>query len=500
MRFLFFILLISFTSLSFSQSTPSTSGFQCSVTGFGGGGTTGIGDTAATAAGEACANFQNFQSNITSTTLIGNFCEAVYGSTPVQHGVTCSAVAVCLTGNGYITADINGFCPDPPHEDGDDDDGDGNDCDAGEESLIDCNDGDSDDVDSDGDGVPDSQDDDDGICNEFNLNDADCDGQCDPQDSENSIDCEAGACEEGDLNLLGVFDVTNSFNIPREVCGANNCLHEWPSDPLDCTPSTGNHISCQFVQTGDSCDSCTEPSCSTSDCPVGQSRNSTTLDCEDIPDFCDIDDDNDGIPDNEGSFACDEDGACDPLTEDCDTIDRVTTYACDEQPPVCPSDASAVDCAILQQGYNLRCSAVIEQSDICDVQFNCSLADPALCAIAHTNYLSYCRNRVTDEDAAEVDRLLNPTDALTRNVDSGDIYFGVIPSEGSEINLDEIDLSNDSFQFTGTIDGDYSATTQFGEATTDVNPFLSLLDVLKALVLLSAGVYSLRTINRAHSS
>lgn len=494
---LFVLLFFSFlTSSSLAQSTPSQTGALCL-----GNGLLAYADSSSSACSSVCSSF-NGNGGIPMSYSGGSYCTQGDGSIGIP--LTVRQVAVCLTGSGWQAADPNGFCPDPPsQDDGDDDDGDGSDCDTGEESGLDCNDGDLDDIDSDNDGEPDSVDNDDGICSEFNDGDLDCDGACDTQDTPNSSDCQDQMCSDGEKRDIGIFDVSQTFNIPQTVCAADNCVYENDNGvgaPFDCTPPNGDFVSCKFIQTGDTCGTCTTPSCQETECPEGQTRDINTLACGPIEDFCDLDDNNDGIPDNADSFACDDDDECDPDTEDCRVVDPNTTYACEESPPICPSDASAVDCALLQQGYQLRCAAVIQQSDTCDVEFNCSLADPALCAIAHTNYLSLCRYKVTDEELAEIDRLVNPTDSLTQAVDSGDVYYGEVESEGSVIDLTEIDLSNDTFQFNGSIDGDYSADTSFGTATTDVNPFLSLLDVLKALIILSAGIYSLRTINRAHSS
>lgn len=505
-RNLFVFLFSSFlfySSSLYAQSTPSISGFSCSVTNapndfF-------SSDTRAEGIGIACANFcAGFgQCSLVSSSASG--CQVISNQSgqQVTLGGGCNVTAVCLTGTGFEPADSGGFCPDPdPSDDeGDDDDGDGSDCDEGEGSALDCNDGDGDDTDTDGDGEPDSEDDDDGICNEFNEGDLDCDGSCDSQDTSNSTDCSGGSCPEGDLNQLGIFDVSQSFNIPQEVCAANGCLHRWPDTQLDCTPSNGDLISCIFEQTGTECPFCTEPSCSSSECPVGQSRDSETLNCEDIPDFCEIDNNNDGVPDNEGSFACDEDGECDPDDEDCQEVDRVDVYACEEQPPVCPSDASAVDCAILQQTHALRCSAVITQSATCDVEFNCELTDPALCAIAHTNYLSLCRNLIEDSEVDVLESILNPT-GINAAVDAGDYFYNEVSDPAGITDLDQIQLENERFTLNGNLESKYTAnlTSLNSSVTIDLEQGFTLLDFIGLLVVLSSSIAAFKIVTRAHTA
>ncbi len=495
MRYLLSILLF-LPLLSFAQSTPSSSGFRC----IGNGGFTGYGSTVTEAATEMCRN--NGYSYQASR---GGCVDGLGNLTNIP---SCNSVAVCLTGDGYIAADSGGFCPDPEPED---EDGDGNDCDPGEEGTEDCQCDDGSTAtpqdscpenDRDDDGEPDSQDDDDGVCDNDNSTDGDCDGVCNAQDEGGSEDCEDGECPTGQIASFSPFDfAVFPFQAPSSICATNKCLYSDPSGTPLCTQSTSsNNYECTYSSTGDSCQTCNEPRCTDGACPAGTTRNTDTNTCEDIPNFCEIDANNDGIPDNQDTFACADNEPCTPDDPDCERPDTVVTYACQEQEPTCPADASAVDCAILQQGWKLRCSAEIEQDLTCEADFVCDLADPSLCAIAHTNYLSLCRYAVTQDELDSVERLLNPTSQLSRDVDSGAYFFGDKQSEGSTVNLSQVQLNRNTFQANANVESSFSGQTQFGAVSVDVGSSLGLWDILGSLAVLSSIIYALKVVNRAHTS
>lgn len=513
---LVFSIALLFLSLQASAQTQPTTGTVCEATrygvfGYGGTGTEGLSEARAKACQAAYLVSGVTGDNIFGGQYAGGGRCNTYDLAVSLGNVACGTAAVCLTGDGYIAADEFGQCP----SDEDDEDNDGNPCDAGEEGTDECSCSDGSPAtpsdscpenDRDGDGTPDSEDDDDGVCDNDNPTDGDCDGQCNAQDEPDSSDCGEGSCQIGEqAGYFHPFDTSVfPYSPPDSICANNQC--EYEMGPCISQQGNENTLACLGTGTGESCTECTEPSCINQECPSGQSVSSTTGQCEDIPNFCELDEDNDGTPDHQDSFACadpDENPCTDnPDDPSCVTPDPTIVYACQEQEPVCPQDASAIECASFIQDYKLRCSAEIFQDPECIEPFQCNLADPSLCAIAHTNYLQYCSLKPEEQDLADIESILNPSDPFQQSIDSGAQYWG---GEGSEIDFGEIDIQSTG-QFDSALTGIVDRTESLSFATVaDVNADMSsifdiLFNVLGALVILSASIYATRAIIRAHSA
>lgn len=393
--------------------------------------------------------------------------------------IAITETAVCLTGDGYISADSGGFCPDPIDnvgDQGDDDDGDSFDCDLGEENDLDCNDGDSDDTDTDGDGIPDSQDDEDDVCSEFNPDDADC------------TDAPSCSVDDFDTHESGSGDTND---IPASICVAENSC-----EYVKCGYSAAlkNPLTwySKFCPTGNSCipSEYQEP-----DCPANQSL--VEGQCTDIPNFCELDDNNDGLPDNANTFACQDDyqeseESCPEDDPSCNLTGEFQSYSCDDIPPSCPTGGDPVQCAILDQTYKTRCEGTISQSPDCDVQFNCSLGNPSLCAIAETNYLNYCSTHISDSDIDMYEEFMNPTDPQQIAIDRGDDYRGGDNVDGSIIDMPSLTLDQNKFTSSGTMQDQFNMNLSSGNYLLDMEDQYALLDVVGALVILSATFIGFR--------
>lgn len=483
----FFIFV--FSSEAIAQSTPSTSGLRCSITQTGFRYGIGYGDSVDSAGAGACSDFASQHAGTGSWN--GSACAITYGGT-VNLYPSCQGAAVCLTGGGWQAADQSGFCPDPPDEEGDDEDGDGNDCDAGEEDEIDCDDGDDDDKDSDGDGEPDSSDPDDGICFTSEV-----EGGVWLGEGDEDPDCENEACEVGEPSFYD-FPFAEYLIPPQQVCDG-----ECTFDIGACTDSLdGNSRGCEAVGTGEACDYCDTPNCENeeNDCPSGQQLDENQM-CVDIENFCELDEDGDGEPDNIDTFACSDE--CDPLEYECDDDESsgVATYLCTEAPPECDDETDPVGCAILQQDYDFRCAGEITQDLRCEEEFVCEFVDPAMCAQVHIQFLNYCRSATPQEDIDAMEEWLNPTDALGKSIDSGEQFFGGEGVDGSIIDIGEINFNEVQYSASGTIDENFSVSlATVSNQSLDMSDYFGLIDILGYLVMLSASITALLIVVRAFTS
>lgn len=471
------VILVSwfFAYNAFAQSSPSQSGFRCTVPPDRG---VGFGTTATEATQIACSSAGG---SITSPGL----CLANDQSFAVFVG--CISAAVCLTGDGFQGADAGGFCPDP-----DDDDGDGNDCDAGEDPNspdCTCDDGsnnspdqfcpeDESDDDRDDDGIPDSEDDDDGTCDASNDGDLDCDGECDSADEDGSDDCPLEDCQ-ADFAPNCPFE-TFPKSSPSET--VESLL------PSQCVSGTVHNILSSFAIDGSdtitarACNTCSE--CSGDDnnqeCPEGFNASADGLSCTGDPAFCEEDNNADGVPDNESDPLCadDSEADCDPTIEICDSS-SFSDFQCEQEfIPECESEDPLVCDALIFQ-FEINCGVQFSDVVDCQTDFVCT-GNPLQCAQTRLAHENYCFTQLSP------DQLINPEslDNFQQGVDDGQNYVGN-GVEGSEVDLSAVSLDFDSsgFGLSRQCFDDLSVNTSLGDFDIPISVLCPIFQIIGAIVI-----------------
>lgn len=429
-----------------------------------------------------------------------------------SRGMGCDVVAICVTGNGVEPADINGFCPDPET---DDEDGDGNSCDFGEEGTADCQCADGSSAsptdtcpenDRDGDGDPDSSDDDDGVCDNDNPDDGDCDGTCGASDEPGSADCEEGQCPVGVMATFQPFDFNQPPYGPTNfICARNECQYgPSSSGNIPCGESTttpGLH-ECTYTSNGDSCNGCNEPACTDNSCPDGTTRDLSTGICEEIEDFCEIDEHTngttnfqpDGLPDNEGTFACEDNEPCESGDqENCIDFEPVGIYNCGiEELPECTGDP--LECAIREESFREHCGTTFEKLGQCEEEFKCT-GDGYECAMLRLNRDQVCSLYLTEEQLNSEDSLAN----FKEGIDDGSSYYGTDGGEGSFIDISNLTAGLDTTGYGFGSQCFQDAEFDFRGETyvIEFSKLCIFLDVIRALLLLLTALQSWRIIAEA---
>lgn len=425
--------------------------------------------------------------------------------------IGCQSASVCLTGNGYVAADpVYGTCSEPPPED--DDDGDGDNCDAGEEALPDCQCPDGS-TRSPGESCPDDGGGDGGD-DDCDASDPECDGICtedNPDDPDCSDEVDASQCKKGEEGLLGPFHFPNGLGIPPQtVCGNDNCVYQYDVEAdqpeyVECTPTdpiTGENISpyeyCIYPKNGDACKYTGEEfdEIDPEECPVGQSKDDQG-NCTEIVDFCEIDEHTngtedhqpDGIPDNEGTFACDQ--SDDENPDDPDEPSSSGDMSCSVPLPDC-TDADPIACQALQLEYETTCGVTFNDVFACDQPLQCE-GNPIECAQLTLDRKNYCSTVLSEEQRNDPESLSNFQDGI----DDGSKYYGNNDGEdGSFIDtsnlLDSLDYSG--FGLSRSCIPDQTISLLGSNYTLDFSSWCFIFNLAGAIVVLVGTFISIRIV------
>jgi len=168
---------------------------------------------------------------------------------------------------------------------------------------------------------------------------------------------------------------------------------------------------------------------------------------------------------------------------------------------VCDSSTDPIACAQLQQDFDFQCAGEIVQDYSCEEEFVCTLQNPAMCAIGQSLYIQNCLHTTAPEDIAAVEEYINPSDPLVQSIDSGEAFFGGNEEDGSLIEFEAIELDDNRYSLSGTVDRTMSLNLRtVNNQTIEMTEAYTLLESLGILVLLSSTFIAFQIVTRAHTA
>jgi len=164
---------------------------------------------------------------------------------------------------------------------------------------------------------------------------------------------------------------------------------------------------------------------------------------------------------------------------------------CNER-PTC--NASAIECAHLNQEWYSRCGG--EHSDLgdCSQQLECS-GDPLLCAQVRYDHVAYCDIQLSDSQRDDPNNLAN----VIQGIDGGGAYRGGPNVDGSEVDLSAIstDFNQSGFGLNRACIDDYEVTTPLADFNIPLSEWCSFLQLAGYIVLIAGVLIGIRIVGEA---